>query len=102
MTTKVTPRKIKKALRKLGDTPEKIAASLQERGIKGYRGDAKRCPIANYLRSEFGGDYFCGYVGVGRKSATVGAASTNNIPSAVSDFIRAYDGSSTTFRELHI
>ena len=36
-------------LANLGSTPEQVAASLRERGVKGFRHAAGSCPIANYL-----------------------------------------------------
>lgn len=40
------------ALRRLGDTPDQVARTLTEMGIKGRQEDSMSCPLANYLRRE--------------------------------------------------
>lgn len=87
MSKKVTPRKIKRALRELGQTPDQIAETLQFLGIKGWRQDASHCPIANYMRMRFEPH---GYVGAGGGTVSVNGESVNCSP-AVRDFIRLFD-----------
>lgn len=43
---------VAKALRDLGEDP---AGSLARLGIKGYRGNARACPVARYLGGQFEG-----------------------------------------------
>lgn len=40
------------ALESLGDTPEKIADTLERLGCQGYAGSAEQCPIATYLHEQ--------------------------------------------------
>lgn len=42
-------KKVQKALEELGDTPEQVAASLRELGIKGVPLHAVYCPIAKFV-----------------------------------------------------
>lgn len=39
-------------LKSLGTKPEKIVATLAERGIKGIRGDMLHCPISRALKAQ--------------------------------------------------
>lgn len=41
------------ALSRLGTTPDEIAETLHVKGIKGYKGQAYSCPLANYFKSTF-------------------------------------------------
>lgn len=50
MTTDID---LERALAKLGNTRDEIAASLQVKGITGQIEENARCPIANYLNQEF-------------------------------------------------
>ena len=45
--------KLELTLNNIGDTPDEIAAFLEGQGVKGYRGAAYVCVLANYLRSVF-------------------------------------------------
>lgn len=45
-------RVVTKKLEALGDTPDDIARSLEELGIKGLDGEARMCPLAIYLDRE--------------------------------------------------
>jgi hypothetical protein len=87
----------------LGDTPERVAQSLLNKGIKGLRRKGTNCPIANYLKEQ--GIEFFGvnwdYVVIqryGRWWAAGGYGWTETIadivsnPAPVLDFIRAFDG----------
>lgn len=47
--------KADKALASLGATSFHVAASLQAKGITGYKNSCGECPIANFLRGEFPG-----------------------------------------------
>ena len=37
-----------------GKSTEQIAAALREKGVKGYRKEARDCPIARFLKEELG------------------------------------------------
>jgi hypothetical protein len=50
-----TSEQIKESLINLGETDDDIAKALLERGVRGVRGMARCCPIANYLTKEFPG-----------------------------------------------
>jgi hypothetical protein len=72
-------------LNTLGDTADKVAASLETLGIKGNPGWPSSCPIANYLIS-------CGNddCNVGTVSFRVGIE-VAWIPASVQDFIHDFD-----------
>ena len=46
-----------KAVKSLGETGESVMAALREKGVKGYRSQCSRCPVANYLKA-------CGFTDV--------------------------------------
>ena len=48
------PAKLLSELAALGDTRDAVAATLKDKGIKGYRNSLGSCPVARYLRT-------CGY-----------------------------------------
>lgn len=45
----MTPQQVRTALKQLGFSPEEVAHSLMELGIKGKIHDADHCPLAVYL-----------------------------------------------------
>ncbi len=47
------------ALKRLGGTPDAIAQSLREKGIKGMCGSGSECPISRFIRAETGADNVC-------------------------------------------
>jgi len=79
-------REIEAKLRKLGDTPDKVAAKLRSAKCRGQSAGAS-CPIAMYLKK-----LGCKNVYVGPRAATV-----NNkpvaLPQATKDFIDKFDTS---------
>jgi hypothetical protein len=81
---------LEQALAALPDTPDGIAAHLAERGIRGRRFSAQRCPIAAYVRAETGG--FNVTAGRTRISATsrLGVAQAGT-PLPVRHFMRRFD-----------
>lgn len=88
---KIQPEDIRDSLAKLGDTPEKIAASLGAIGIKGDPESGIHCPLANYLNAEFGVDTYVGYDGIpGDCCANVGRAGFV-IETAQLEFVTAFD-----------
>ncbi len=57
----LTERSLRSSLRRLGDSAKQIAASLARRHIKGMLGpNNAQCPIANYLKKEFGQQFVAG------------------------------------------
>lgn len=93
---KVTSRKIRRALKRLGKTPEEVTRRLEELGIRGWPSDPHRCPIANYLGKEFETYGIRRMVMVGRQSATIRVANdyvTAPTTKAVKGFIKQYDES---------
>lgn len=75
----------------LGDTPDRIAKTLREKGIKGVRHERCDCPIARYVRHVAGGGLY---------SVSVHNSSVHHehnrwslpLPPAVDRFVRAFDG----------
>lgn len=51
---KIEEKQVGSLLNVLGNTADEVADSLRLRGIKGYKGDACQCPVANYLIAELG------------------------------------------------
>lgn len=45
--------KVKDLLKSLGTGPNKIADSLKEMKIKGYRSEANQCPVTKLIRKNF-------------------------------------------------
>jgi hypothetical protein len=41
---------LRRVLKRLGNTPDEIAASLEALGVTGRRADANACPIACYIK----------------------------------------------------
>lgn len=81
---------LQQALSFLGQTPEAIARTLQEQGIKGIVLDALACPVACYLRM------YCGYwrVSVSPSNIVWNLGLQNGIrptPDTVADFLRRFD-----------
>jgi hypothetical protein len=75
----------------LGDSSEKVAASLRGKGIKGRRCTAEQCPIARLLKSEIEGatwasvSSFCNATCVGSVSCRI------RNPEPVADFVTSFD-----------
>lgn len=93
---RITRRKIRKALKRLGRTPDKVAERLQELNIGGWPSDPHRCPIANYLSHEFATEGVRRFVAVGRQSASIRYRNdivTAPTTRAVYGFIKQYDES---------
>ena len=79
-----------KLLDDLGDTPNKIAASLKEKGIKGKPSDNESCPIAIFLIQEGASyDRFCS-VGCNRIILYLPGGRGANIMIPTSTPIRAF------------
>jgi len=52
-TVKEMQTKVKDLLKSLGTGPNKIAESLKEMKVKGYRSYSDRCPITKLIRKQF-------------------------------------------------
>ena len=92
---------LKGKLRRLGSTPEAIAAELKARGIKGS-GSCYSCPIANFLAQSTKG---IEYVSVGGQTTTVrvkGEWVSADLPKACRQFVTRFDSGShgKRFKEL--
>src|SRR5262245_2352037 len=83
------------SLASLGDTPDKVARSLRDKGIKGKQGSGSRCPIQRFLASVITIDQadVCVY----STQATVRSGYTGRVlawvdlPKAVSVFLDLFD-----------
>jgi hypothetical protein len=53
VTTAEMQTKVKDLLKSLGTGPNKIADSLKEMKIKGYRSESDQCPITKLIRKQF-------------------------------------------------
>lgn len=94
----LSQKELTKLLRSLGNTPRKIAESLQGLGITGYSGKARSCPIANFVYSrdkedDYGhgeGVYaFCDDYGVFAEGTS--DELRYRLPKAVGEFIWEFD-----------
>ena len=78
--------------------PDRIAARLRKLGVKGFRYGTAVCPLANYLRLEFGRRR---EIRVGRHTATVSGIHVN-LPKPLHEFVANFDGGEYGFlREQH-
>ncbi len=77
-----------KALESLGSTPDEVAQSLRDKGIKGARCHTGYCPLAKLIG---------GYVHV--QGAYVGREEGFELPKACKEFIRAFDYGS--YQDIH-
>jgi hypothetical protein len=83
--------KVKGLLKSLGTGPNKIAESLKEMKIKGYRAESDQCPITKLIRKQFKN-----LKGVSSDSATIefelrGEECAVDVPKAVSKFMDNFD-----------
>jgi len=44
--------KARRCLKELGPSSDKVAMTLKRMGVKGIPGEAKHCPIANYMKKK--------------------------------------------------
>jgi hypothetical protein len=92
MATKVSYSTVDQALSSLGETALQVARNLHKQGIKGAKSSAGGCPIANYLRREFGRDALVNRDRVYVMRITVDEKGKSFIvPSPVSNFIADFD-----------
>lgn len=76
-------------LESLGDTPEKVAQSLKDRGIRGVRYSLHRCPIARLLQ---GNGYPRAWVGTRGAHCESGNGDWSfNLPPPVATVRRIFD-----------
>lgn len=77
------------ALNLLGTSPEAIAATLANKGIKGVRGKLDACPLARYLALQFPGQplYVTQYAVEGEDQETESA----KLPFAAQTFVLLFD-----------
>lgn len=98
MTTTPTGRDIAIALLALGDTADRVAATLTAGGWHGERKECTRCPVAVFLSSRFPN---CSIM-VGDIEARVATADGHyaqaDLPDPVADFILDFDRG--RYREL--
>jgi len=102
-----TSAQILEALVKLGETSDDVAEALQQRGIRGVKGMARCCPLANYLKKEFpavtglGVTPYYVRVDVGNSGESV----YSHISESASEFVDRFDkgsfqGLTITYEEL--
>lgn len=92
----LTRRRVKRALRDLGDTSAQVHDHLRDLGVRGQRGSATMCPVACYLRTLPGVDT----VAVSSQGVCVNGIRDTSVPPAVGDFIRTFDSSCRAYRDL--
>jgi hypothetical protein len=82
----------------LGDSPEAVAATLRNGGVRGQRRRSNDCPVARYLNAVMGADERVGTLQVGlvwvliRRGRWWSPALTIPTPRPVRQFILAFDG----------
>ena len=88
----ITKKAIQSVLAELGNSPNKIAASLKAKHVRGGQDDPRDCALAVYLGRKFKG---C-FVTVGDKHASIVTASDDVVEypltKAQSAFIELFDG----------
>lgn len=78
------------AVKSLGETPESVTEALRSKGIKGYRRQCSRCPVANYLKA-------CGFTDVtvsayaNRYSKSDDSDEAIKLPQGVQNWIAQFD-----------
>lgn len=86
---------ITQLLSDLGTTPDQVASTLQEQGIKGFVGNPFYCPVAKYLTQK--GVHNCGvapFTITYDISKWFPFSRKVYVPEVVKDFVIAFDGGS--------
>lgn len=95
---KPTKKAVLAALRKLGKTPDAIAASLRRRKIRGGRG-METCPLAVYLAKQ-GWDASVGSLAVAVYDSNGHSICESPLPVAHQDFVERHDDGQYPFLQL--
>ena len=88
---------IAKAFSKLGNSANEVHSYLASRGIKGQAYEAKRCPIANFLKKEVPSLTTVSVSSSGLCASFPGGTIDTDVPKAVANFIWAFDQGSYFF-----
>jgi hypothetical protein len=81
--------KLSQALASLGETPDQVAETLKQAGVRGRRRDYQCCPVASYLSK-----VACKNITVGLHKAgydPMAADGQVDVPSPVQTFILRFD-----------
>jgi hypothetical protein len=90
MFLKTNKTKVKEALNELGSTKEQILKTLIDGGYRGYIGNGKVCPVANYLNAKLEDDVTVGTFFIHYPSL-MGTVGSSPIPPHILSFIREFD-----------
>jgi hypothetical protein len=85
--------RIIKLLNRLGETPDRVAQTLQALGHKGTPTWPESCPVANYLREYYGNASVANRILVWKDSEDAPKNFDNAVqtPDVINDFITAFD-----------
>lgn len=81
-------------LKALGDNCDQVARSLADKDIKGYPGNAKCCPLANYVRTIEGSGTAIAVTATHCVLSGIVPSVSIRLPFPCSEFARAFDSGS--------